>query len=36
MRQNRRRWLGAVTPLGGTLLIAGFVLLAWGAWRAFG
>ncbi len=23
------RWLGAVTPLGGLLLIAGFVLLAW-------
>ena len=27
------RWLGAVTPLGGTLLIAGFVLFAWAAWR---
>ena len=27
------RWLGAVTPLGATLMIAGFVLLAWGAWR---
>lgn len=25
------RWLGAVTPLGGTLLIAGWVLLAWPA-----
>lgn len=25
------RWLGAVTPLGGTLLIVGFVLLAVGA-----
>ena len=27
------RWLGAVTPLGGTLLIAGFLLFAWAAWR---
>lgn len=27
------RWLGAVTPIGGTLLIAGFLLLAWGALR---
>lgn len=25
------RWLGAVTPLGGTLMIAGFLLLAWAA-----
>jgi uncharacterized membrane protein YgdD (TMEM256/DUF423 family) len=25
------RWLGAVTPLGGTLIIAGWVLLAWSA-----
>ena len=25
------RWLGAVTPLGGTLLIAGFLLFAWAA-----
>lgn len=23
------RWLGAVTPLGGTLLILGFLLFAW-------
>jgi uncharacterized membrane protein YgdD (TMEM256/DUF423 family) len=23
------RWLGAVTPLGGTLLIAGWIVLAW-------
>ncbi len=28
------RWLGAVTPLGGLLLIAGFVLLAVGALRS--
>lgn len=27
------RWLGAVTPLGGVGLIAGFVLFAWSAWR---
>jgi uncharacterized membrane protein YgdD (TMEM256/DUF423 family) len=27
------RWLGAVTPLGGTLLIAGFLLFAWAAGR---
>ena len=25
------RWLGAVTPIGGTLMIAGFVLFAWNA-----
>jgi len=25
------RWLGAITPLGGSLLIAGWVLLAWSA-----
>jgi uncharacterized membrane protein YgdD (TMEM256/DUF423 family) len=28
------RWLGAVTPVGGTLMIVGFLLLAWGAFRA--
>jgi len=27
------RWLGAVTPLGGLLVIAGFLLLAFGALR---
>lgn len=27
------RWVGAITPIGGTLLIAGFLLLAWGAFR---
>lgn len=27
------RWLGAVTPLGGSLLIVGWLLLAWSAWR---
>ncbi len=25
------RWLGAITPLGGLTLIAGWLLLAWGA-----
>lgn len=25
-------WLGAVTPLGGVAFIAGWLLLAWGAW----
>ena len=27
------RWLGAVTPLGGTLMIAGWLLVAWRALR---
>lgn len=27
------RWLGAVTPLGGTLLIAGWLWAAWIYWR---
>jgi uncharacterized membrane protein YgdD (TMEM256/DUF423 family) len=27
------RWLGAITPLGGTLMIAGFLAIAWGAWK---
>jgi uncharacterized membrane protein YgdD (TMEM256/DUF423 family) len=27
------RWLGAVTPIGGTLMILGFALFAWAAWR---
>ena len=26
-------WLGAVAPLGGTLLIVGWFTLAWAAWR---
>jgi uncharacterized membrane protein YgdD (TMEM256/DUF423 family) len=25
------RWLGAVTPLGGTLMIVGFLIFAWAA-----
>jgi uncharacterized membrane protein YgdD (TMEM256/DUF423 family) len=28
------RWLGAITPIGGTLLIAGWLAFAWAAWRA--
>lgn len=29
-----QRWLGAVTPLGGTALIVGWGLLVWGLWKA--
>jgi uncharacterized membrane protein YgdD (TMEM256/DUF423 family) len=29
-----QRWLGAVTPIGGVAFIAGWLLLAWGAWQA--
>ncbi len=28
------RWLGAVTPIGGVLMIAGWALLIWHALRA--
>ena len=28
------RWLGPVTPLGGLALLAGWLCLGWGAWRA--
>jgi uncharacterized membrane protein YgdD (TMEM256/DUF423 family) len=27
------RWLGAITPIGGAAFIAGWLLLAWTAWR---
>ena len=27
-----QRWLGAVTPLGGAALIAGWIVLAWAVW----
>lgn len=27
------RWLGAVTPVGGVALLAGWLCLAWAAWR---
>lgn len=29
------RWLGAMTPIGGTALIAGWLLLAWKSWRGW-
>jgi uncharacterized membrane protein YgdD (TMEM256/DUF423 family) len=28
------RWLGAVTPLGGLAFLAGWLCLAWAAWKA--
>lgn len=31
-----QRWLGAITPLGGTALIVGWLWLAWGLWRHTG
>lgn len=27
------RWLGAITPLGGLALLAGWLILAWSVWR---
>ncbi|REJ76730.1 MAG: DUF423 domain-containing protein [Acidobacteria bacterium] len=27
-------WLGAITPIGGAAMIAGFLALAWAAWQA--
>ncbi len=27
------RWLGAITPFGGLALLAGWLCLAWAAWR---
>ena len=27
------RWLGAITPVGGVALLAGWLCLAWAAWR---
>lgn len=29
-----QRWLGALTPIGGLCFLAGWAVLAWGAWRA--
>ena len=29
-----QRWLGAITPLGGVAFMAGWLWLAWVAWRA--
>jgi uncharacterized membrane protein YgdD (TMEM256/DUF423 family) len=28
-----QRWLGAITPLGGTSFIAGWMILAWSAFK---
>ena len=28
------RWLGAITPVGGLALLAGWLCLAWAAWKA--
>jgi|SRR6267378_3649051 len=28
------RWLGAITPLGGAAFLAGWLCLAWAAWKA--
>lgn len=28
------RWLGAITPLGGLLLLTGWLAVAWGVWHA--
>ena len=33
MALTGQRWLGAVTPLGGVGFLAGWLLLAWAAWR---
>ena len=28
------RWFGAITPIGGTAIIAAWLMLAWQAWKA--
>lgn len=33
MAMGGPRWLGAVTPMGGTLMIAGWLWAAWAYWR---
>lgn len=33
MAMGGPHWLGAVTPIGGLLLMAGWLALAWAAWR---
>lgn len=33
MAMGAPRWLGAVTPIGGTLLIAGWLWVGWAAFR---
>jgi uncharacterized membrane protein YgdD (TMEM256/DUF423 family) len=34
MALTESRWLGAITPIGGVLMIAGWTVLAWRATRA--
>jgi uncharacterized membrane protein YgdD (TMEM256/DUF423 family) len=34
MSVSGAKWLGAVTPLGGLVFLAGWICMAWGAWRA--
>src|SRR3954468_12757521 len=34
MALSEARWLGAITPLGGVLMIAGWAWLAWRLWRS--
>lgn len=34
MAAGAPRWLGAITPIGGTLMIAGWLWTAWIYWRA--
>jgi uncharacterized membrane protein YgdD (TMEM256/DUF423 family) len=33
MALTEMRWLGAVTPIGGVLMIGGWAVLAWHGWR---
>jgi len=30
---SEQRWLGAVAPIGGLALLAGWLCLAWGVWK---
>lgn len=30
------RWFGAITPIGGVLMMAGWLACAWSAWRSAG
>jgi uncharacterized membrane protein YgdD (TMEM256/DUF423 family) len=30
---SAQRWLGAITPVGGAALLAGWLCLAWAAWK---
>ena len=34
MAAGAARWLGAITPIGGTVMIAGWLWAAWVYWRA--